>query len=145
MVGSGCDGQKSRGCSGSRTWGQINFAGNKRGKLANQQACCHLCALYDNTLERGVQEQKRGEKKRLGVFLSLLPSDWGYKFSPHQAWQLLVCLQPPRKDLAVEGMGDCSPLPYLQYASIAGIRAREENRSRLLCQFYMEAEELWKG
>lgn len=103
-----------------------------------------LCTLWQN-LRQGANKNER-EKERLSISPPpLLPPDWGYIFSQHWAWQLAVSNLQERISLAAEGMGDYSLLFYLQYTSIAGKRVREENCSRLLCQFHMDAEELWKG
>ena len=41
---------------------------NTKSKLANQQACGHLCALSGNTLDMGVCEKKETEKRKIKHF-----------------------------------------------------------------------------
>lgn len=64
-----------------RDMGQNIFDIIKHAILANQQASGYLSAVYDNTPDMGVWEQKN----RLSISFWLLPPDWGHIFSQHRA------------------------------------------------------------
>lgn len=120
---------------------QISFACNADSKLANKEV--RLSVLCGIILDRRVEEIKTWTIKHY----SRQSLQIGATFSDNMTagnW-LFVSNLWGRISLVAEGRGDCSLLSYLQHMSIAGKRVREENRSRLPCQFHMEAEELWKG
>lgn len=122
--------------------GQIVFAFNADSNLATKEAMW-LSVICGNILDSKKKRQKKWKIKhyahrslQIGAIFSvnMKTGNW-----------LFVSNLKGRISLAAEGKGGCSLLSYLQHMSIAGKRVREENCTRLPCQFHMEAEELWKG